>query len=131
MAKPAGNGPHHYGSWWWNASSERLPTSLAVRLLRWWIPGALCLIGVVLLVVDDFDTFGAAAFAAFAGAGSSTWLINFLWRLGVSGDDERELEAEDRAVSSTAPPLANPAGARIQGRARALARRSAGNAPVS
>ena len=51
----------------------------------------------MLLVVDDFDTFGAAAFAAFAGAGSSTWLINFLWRLGVSGDDERELEAEDRA----------------------------------
>lgn len=66
-----------------------------MRLLRWWIPGALCLIGVVLLVVDGFDTFGASAFGAFAGAGSSVWLVNFLWRLGVSGDDERE--REDRA----------------------------------
>jgi hypothetical protein len=96
MAKPAGNGPHHYGSWWLSASSERLPTNLAVRLLRWWIPGVLCVIGVVLLIADDFDTFGASAFAAFVGAGSSTWLINFLWRLGVSGDEERDREAEDR-----------------------------------
>jgi hypothetical protein len=77
--------------------SDRLPASLPVRLLRSWIPAALCVIGVVLLVADDFDTFGVSAFAAFAGAGSSTWLINFLWRLGVSGDDERELEAKDRA----------------------------------
>jgi hypothetical protein len=79
-----------------NAASEKLPASLPVRLLRWWIPGFLCLVGVVLLIVDDFDTFGVSAFAAFAGAGSSTWLINFLWRLGVSGDDEREREAQDR-----------------------------------
>jgi len=96
MGKPASNGPHHYGSWWWHARSERLPASLAVRLLRWWIPAALCVIGVVLLIADDFDTFGVSAFAAFVGAGSSTWLINFLWRLGVSGDDERDREAEDR-----------------------------------
>ncbi len=52
--------------------SDRLPASLPVRLLRGWIPLALCVIGVVLLVVDDFDTFGVSAFAAFVGAGSST-----------------------------------------------------------
>ena len=79
-----------------HAASEKLPASLPVRLLRWWIPGILCAIGVALLIADDFDTFGVSAFAAFVGAGSSTWLINFLWRLGVSGDDERDLEAEDR-----------------------------------
>jgi hypothetical protein len=79
-----------------DADSERLPVSLAVRLLRWWIPAALCLVGVVILVADDFNTTGADAFAAFAGAGSSIWLINFLWRLGISGDDERDLEALDR-----------------------------------
>ena len=77
-------------------TSARLPASLPVRLLRSWIPAALCLIGVVLMIADDFNTFGVSAFAAFAGAGSSTWLINWLWRLGVSGDDERELEGRDR-----------------------------------
>lgn len=97
MAKRTNNGPHQYGAWWWKTESERLPANLAVRLLRWWIPAALCVIGVVLLVADDFDTFGVSAFAAFAGAGSSTWLINFLWRLGVSGDEEREGEARERA----------------------------------
>lgn len=96
MPQPPNNGPHHHGSWWWSANSERLPANLAVRLLRWWIPGLLCLIGLVLLVVDDFNTFGVSAFAAFVGAGLSTWLINFLWRMGVSGDDEREREAQDR-----------------------------------
>jgi hypothetical protein len=79
-----------------DAESERLPASLPVRLLRWWIPLALCVIGVILLVADGFDTFGVSAFAAFAGAGSSTWLINWLWRIGVSGDDERDREARDR-----------------------------------
>jgi hypothetical protein len=78
------------------AHSERLPASLPVRMLRWWIPAVLCLIGIVLMVVDSFDAFGVSAFAAFVGAGLSTWLANFLWRLGVSGDDEREREARDR-----------------------------------
>lgn len=79
-----------------DAHSERLPASLPVRLLRWWIPITLCVVGVILLVVDNFDAFGVSAFAAFAGAGSSTWLINWLWRIGVSGDDERDLEARER-----------------------------------
>jgi hypothetical protein len=78
------------------AESDRLPVSLSVRLLRWWIPAVTCLVGIVILVVDDFDGTGLDAFAAFVGAGSSIWLINFLWRLGVSGDDERDLEALDR-----------------------------------
>ncbi len=80
-----------------NPRSERLPASLAVRLLRWWVPGGLCLIGIVLLAVEGFNTFGTSAFGAFFGAGASIWLINLLWRIGVSGDDEREREAQDRA----------------------------------
>jgi len=81
--------------------TERLPTGLWVRLLRWWIPLALCLVGVVLMVADNFDTFGVSAFGAFAGAGASTWLINWLWRIGVSGDDERDREAKDREFLAT------------------------------
>ena len=79
-----------------NVDSDRLPTSRSVRVLRWWLPGILCLLGAVLLVVNGFDLFGVSAFAAFVGAGSSIWLTNFLWRLGVSGDDERDREAEGR-----------------------------------
>jgi hypothetical protein len=79
-----------------DAESDRLPVSFSVRLLRWWIPLALTLVGVVILVADDFNTTGADAFAAFAGAGSSIWLMNFLWRLGISGDDDRDREALDR-----------------------------------
>ncbi|HET9093768.1 MAG TPA: hypothetical protein VFN36_01675 [Solirubrobacteraceae bacterium] len=96
MSGPASRRPGQ-SSRLFHAESERLPASLPIRLLRWWIPAALCVIGVVLLIVDRFDTFGVSAFAAFAGAGSSTWLINWLWRIGVSGDDERDREAQDRA----------------------------------
>jgi hypothetical protein len=79
------------------ASSPRLPSGPLVQVMRIWLPLSLCLIGVALLVIDDFDGFGVSAFAAFAGAGVSIWLANFLWRMGVSGDDEREQEAADRA----------------------------------
>lgn len=93
------SGPSRRGqsSGMFRTESSRLPVSLWVRLLRWWIPLGLCVVGVVLMVADGFDTFGVSAFAAFAGAGSSTWLINWLWRIGVSGDEEREREAKDRA----------------------------------
>jgi hypothetical protein len=79
-----------------DTETDRLPASLPVRLLRSWIPAATCLVGIAILVIDDFDGTGLDAFAAFVGAGSSIWLINFLWRLGISGDDERDREALDR-----------------------------------
>ncbi len=92
---PGGDEPEqHVGLF--STESDRLPSSPLVRLLRRWIPLALCLLGVVILVIKDFDAAGVDAFAAFAGAGSSIWLINFLWRLGISGDDERDREALDR-----------------------------------
>jgi hypothetical protein len=94
MTEPS-RSPRHASSLF-NTASDRLPDTLPVRLLRLWIPLALCIIGTILLFADDFDGFGVSAFACFVGAGSSTWLINFLWRLGVSGDDERDLEAKDR-----------------------------------
>ncbi len=79
-----------------DTQSDRLPASLPIRLVRFWIPLALVLIGTALMIADGFNGFGVSAFAAFAGAGSSTWLINFLWRMGISGDEERDLEAKDR-----------------------------------
>jgi hypothetical protein len=79
-----------------NVESDLLPASPLVKFLRWYLPAALCILGVVLLFVEGFNTAGVDAFAAFAGAGSSIWLINVLWRIGITGDEERDVEAEDR-----------------------------------
>ena len=65
-------------------------------LLRIWIPILLCLIGVVLLVVEDFNGLGVSAFAGFVGAGAAMWLTNTLWRIGVGGERDRDDEAEAR-----------------------------------
>jgi hypothetical protein len=72
-----------------NPESELLPTSRTVRVLRIWLPAVLIVLGVVLL-------FGVDAFAAFVGAGTSIALTNVLWRMGVSGDEERDVEADAR-----------------------------------
>ncbi len=72
--------------------SSRLPDSFLALFMRRWLPLIVCLIGVVIGAVEGFSDTGFDATMAFVGAGSSIWLINFLWRLGVSGDDERDQE---------------------------------------
>jgi hypothetical protein len=63
---------------------------------RIWLPLALCLLGVVVLILDGFDLFGVDAFAAFVGAGLSVALTNFLWRIGIAGNRVRDDEEEAR-----------------------------------
>jgi hypothetical protein len=65
--------------------------------MRRWLPAIVCLIGVVIGAIEGFDATGFDATMAFVGAGLSIWLINFLWRLGVSGDDERDQEDAARS----------------------------------
>jgi hypothetical protein len=79
-----------------HVATPRLPSSRLIKFLRWWLPAIVCLFGVAIAIIDDFDTTGLDAFAAFVGAGSSIWLMNFLWRLGVSGEEERDKEEEAR-----------------------------------
>lgn len=62
--------------------------------LRYGIAAVLVLAGIVLLVVNP-SGFGVDGFAMAVGGGLSVLLINFLYRLGVSGEKERE--AEERA----------------------------------
>ncbi len=71
---------------------RRLPTAL----FRLWLPLALCLLGAVLLLLEGFDTFGVDAFGGFVGAGSSVWLTNVLWRIGVQGNTDRDEEEAAR-----------------------------------
>ena len=63
-------------------------------MVRWVLPALVVLAGFVVLVVRR-DAIGLEAFALLTGAGLSIWLINFLYRLSVSGNRDRD--EEDRA----------------------------------
>lgn len=63
--------------------------------MRWILPALVILAGFVVLVVR-WDTVGVEAFALLTGAGLSIWLINFLYRLSVSGDRDRDDEERAR-----------------------------------
>jgi len=77
--------------------SSRLPDSRVARFIRHGLPAIVCLIGLVIGAIEGFSGTGLDAMFAFLGAGSSIWLINWLWRLGVSGDDERDEENAARS----------------------------------
>jgi hypothetical protein len=63
--------------------------------VRYGIPAALIVAGLVLLVLDPGGT-GVEAWALFTGAGLAVLLLNVLYRMGVSGDVEREREENAR-----------------------------------
>ena len=63
--------------------------------LRYGLPAALILAGFVLLLVADGSTRWDG-FAMCVGAGLAVLLMNVLFRIGVSGDDERRAEDDAR-----------------------------------
>jgi hypothetical protein len=63
--------------------------------LRYGLPAALVAAGFVLLFVADGSTRWDG-FAMCVGAGLAVLLINVLFRLGASGDDERRAEDDAR-----------------------------------
>ncbi len=63
--------------------------------VRYGIGGAMVLAGIVLLVINP-SGIGVDGFAMGAGGGLSVIMINVLFRLGVSGDREREAEEQAR-----------------------------------
>ncbi len=71
---------------------------MTLRLVRIWLPAAVVVLGIVLFVLDP-SANTAMGSAAIIGAGLSIWLLNFLFRLGVKGDRERDSEAEARSAS--------------------------------
>lgn len=69
--------------------------SLAIFGVRYGIGGLLILAGFVVLVASPGD-LGPHGFAMMAGAGSSVLPLNFLFRMSVSGEREREREEKAR-----------------------------------
>lgn len=68
-----------------------------MRVVRTWLPLVIVLAGVLVMVLRGFDDTGLDGGAAIIGAGLSVWLLNWLYRFGVAGDDERHAEDEARA----------------------------------
>ncbi len=67
---------------------------MTLRAVRYWLPVALIVAGVLsLFVIDDSDRY--EAFSMLVGSGLSVALLNVLFRYGSKGDEERE--AEDAA----------------------------------
>jgi hypothetical protein len=72
---------------------------LRLRLVRVWLPIVVGVPGLFFLVaglVTD-DIVWAEGGAFVLGAGASIWLLNFLYRLSVAGERERDEEDEARA----------------------------------
>ena len=76
-------------------STDHDHATLGVLFVRWGIGGILIIVGVVLFVFN-VDGFGVDGFALGAGAGGSVIMINWLFRVGVAGDHDREREEEAR-----------------------------------
>jgi hypothetical protein len=71
---------------------------VTMRSVRTWLPVAVITAGAVLMIVGgfkDFDINWLEGGGLLISAGLSIWLLNFLYRVGVSGDRERD--DEDRA----------------------------------
>jgi hypothetical protein len=64
-------------------------------VVRYGLGAVMVVAGIIMLVVNP-GGFGVDGFAMAVGGGLSVLLINFLFRLGVSGDREREQEEAAR-----------------------------------
>jgi low temperature requirement protein LtrA len=75
-----------------STAKRRNRTQLAVRYV---LPGVIALGGVVVLIFNH-SINGVEGFAMFIGVAGSILLLNVLYRVGVSGDAERDSEEAAR-----------------------------------
>ncbi|WP_354699425.1 hypothetical protein DSM112329_05142 [Paraconexibacter sp. AEG42_29] len=66
-----------------------------LHLVRYVLPAVVTVVGIGLMAFGGGED-GLEGGAAVVGAGLSIWLMNFLWRVGVSGDSERDDESAAR-----------------------------------
>jgi hypothetical protein len=66
---------------------------VTLQLVRVWLPVVICVVGIVLAIAYP-DRLEAAIL--IVSAGLSVWLFNWLYRVGVSGEKERDAEDEAR-----------------------------------
>jgi hypothetical protein len=67
---------------------------MTLRVVRIWLPAVVVAGGLVVMAVGGEGALEGGF--GIIGAGLSVWLINFLYRVGVKGDRERDAEAAAR-----------------------------------
>lgn len=67
------------------------------RLVRVYLPGALMIAGLVVIAVGTASEHSLEVGIPLFSAGASIWFVNFLWRVGVSGDRDRDVEHDARS----------------------------------
>ncbi len=76
-------------------SQTRPARSIGLIAVRYVLPAAIALAGMLALILNRTIT-GLEGFAMGIGVAGSVLLLNVLYRVGVSGDAERDREAEAR-----------------------------------
>jgi hypothetical protein len=64
--------------------------------LRYVVPAAVCAAGIVILIVAGAGGYGPDALAGLFGAGGAIYLMNKFMRMGIEGDDDRDVEEARR-----------------------------------
>ena len=75
--------------------SSRRAAGLGMFIVRYGIGGVMVTGGIVMLVISPAG-LGVDGFAMAVGGGLAVLMLNALFRLGVSGDQEREQEEQAR-----------------------------------
>ena len=67
-----------------------------MRFIRYGLPALICIGGVAAIVIEP-NRNGLEGAVLIVSAGLSVWLLNWLYRVGVSGERERDREDDARA----------------------------------
>jgi hypothetical protein len=76
--------------------NARKPDSHWMLVVRYGVPGLIFLAGLVITAVDSDKQRGLEIGAMFTGAAIAVLLLNFLFRIGVEGDKDRDREEAAR-----------------------------------
>jgi hypothetical protein len=68
-----------------------------MRVVRVWLPVAIIVAGVIAIVATGGSEAGWEGGVAIVAAGMSVWLLNVIFRVGVSGERDRDAEDDARA----------------------------------
>jgi len=70
---------------------------MSMRWVRTWLPVAIIVAGVAVAVASGFGETGLEGGGLLISAGLSVWLLNILYRVGVTGDRDRSEEDDARS----------------------------------